>query len=64
MPNDPANTTGRDNDKKLLVGWQKLTKQELVEALTTALLDKVRRLRGDDPEVRTRAHVAGADSAD
>ena len=63
MPNDPANTTGGEHEKKFLVGWQKLTKQEFVEALTMAVLDKVRKLRGDDSEARTRAHVAGADSS-
>lgn len=62
MSDDAASKAGREGEKKLLVGWQKLTKQEFVEALTAALIEKVRGLRGDDAEARARAHVAGADS--
>ena len=49
-------------EAKFRIGWQKLTKQEFVEALTMAVLDKVRNLRRDELEKRARAQVAGADS--
>ncbi len=42
----------RETENKLRVGWQKLTKQQFVEALTLALLDKVRTRR---PEQANRS---------
>ena len=37
-------------ETKLLIGWQKLTKQEFVEALTAAMLEKVRDRRVQEPK--------------
>jgi hypothetical protein len=64
MPEDAPSNPGRETEARLRIGWQRLTKNEFVEALTAALVDKVRSLRGDDAESRARAHTAGADSAD
>jgi uncharacterized protein (UPF0305 family) len=63
MPDDAPSNPGRETEARLRVGWQRLTKQEFVEALTAALMEKVRDLRGDDSESRARARVAGVDSA-
>jgi hypothetical protein len=62
MSDDHASNPEGEIEAKFHVGWQKLTKQEFVEALTMAVLDKVRNLRRDESEKRARAQVAGADS--
>jgi len=62
MPDDYASNPEGEFEAKFRIGWQKLTKQEFVEALTLAVLDKVRSLRRDESEKRARTHVAGADS--
>ncbi|HWF39455.1 MAG TPA: hypothetical protein VG322_13105 [Candidatus Acidoferrales bacterium] len=62
MSDDHASNSEGDIEAKFRIGWQKLTKQEFVEALTMAVLDKVRSLRRDESEKRARAQVAGADS--
>lgn len=49
MPSDDAKDP-QISETKLLIGWQRLTKQEFVEALTAALLDKVRDLRAQEPK--------------
>jgi hypothetical protein len=62
MSDDHASNPEGEIEAKFRIGWQKLTKQEFVEALTMAVLDKVRSLRRDESEKRARAQVAGADS--
>lgn len=42
MPSGDVKSHPPETETRLAVGWQKLTKQEFVEALTVALLDKVR----------------------
>jgi hypothetical protein len=42
MPSDDVNGPQQESEIKLSVGWQKLTKQELIEALTVALVEKIR----------------------
>jgi hypothetical protein len=47
MPSDDAKDPQMP-ETKLSIGWQRLTKQEFVEALTAALLDKVRDRRQEE----------------
>lgn len=62
MPDDAPSNPGREKEARFRIGWQSLTKQEFVEALTAALVEKVRSLRGEDADTRARAHTVGADS--
>jgi hypothetical protein len=58
-----------EGEPRLAVGWQKLTKQEFVEALTAALIEKVRSIQESDAEAAEaeqpeskplrRGHTAG-----
>lgn len=41
MPSNDVNGPQEQSEPKLSVGWQKLTKQELIEALTVALVEKI-----------------------
>lgn len=42
MMDGDAKSSAGEREPRFAVGWQKLTKQEFVEALTLAVLDKVR----------------------
>lgn len=41
MPSDNLHTHQTSSERKFRVGWQKLTQQEFLEALTAALIEKV-----------------------
>jgi hypothetical protein len=41
-----------DNDPKFAVGWRKLTTDEFLEALTSAVLEKVRSFKAEETEPR------------
>jgi hypothetical protein len=53
MPANEGTNQRRETENKLRVGWQRLTKQQFVEALTVALLDKVRTRRPEQANVST-----------
>jgi len=59
MPSDNVGLPQTNVETKLRVGWQQLTKQEFVEALTVALLDKVR----DHRRNRSRVPVFSIESS-
>ncbi len=42
MASERVKRQGTKTDARLTVGWQKLTKEEFLDALTVALLEKVR----------------------
>jgi len=42
MASGPVKHQGTKTEPRLTVGWQKLTKEEFLDALTVALLEKVR----------------------
>lgn len=59
MPSDNVGLPQTNMETKLRVGWQQLTKQEFVEALTVAVLDKVR----DHRQKRSRVPVFSVESS-
>jgi hypothetical protein len=44
MPTADVNIQQTENEDRFSVGWQKLTREEFLEAISAAVLDKVRRL--------------------
>jgi hypothetical protein len=43
MPTGDVNSHPSENDDRFAVGWQRLTREEFLEAITAALLDRVPR---------------------
>jgi hypothetical protein len=50
MPTSSARDLPSDSDPKFAVGWQKLTTDEFLEALASAVLEKVQSLKSGETE--------------
>ncbi|MGD0963208.1 MAG: hypothetical protein ABSA57_04805 [Candidatus Acidiferrales bacterium] len=50
MPPTDDNGHSTENEGKFSVGWQRLTRQEFLEAISAALLDKVQKVQRHELE--------------
>jgi hypothetical protein len=63
MPTTDVETHPTETEARFAVGWQKLTRDEFLEAIAVALLDKVRNHQLEQAEKSSSSPPGAADLA-